>query len=153
MLIQQLTASAVAAAPPGMRLGFDLVEIARVAESMECFGAAFEQRLFTPRELAYAHGGAGVAAQRLAARFAAKEAVIKALALAEAGVDWRDIEVERSASGACSLRLHGAVREAARTQDICPISLSLSHDGEYAGAAVLFSCTSPSSTHPSPLQP
>lgn len=153
MLIQELRASAVAAAPPGMRLGFDIVEIARVAESMECFGAAFEQRLFTPRELAYAHGGTGVAAQRLAARFAAKEAVIKALALAEAGVDWRDIEVERDASGECSLRLHGAVREAAHTQDISPILLCLSHDGEYAGAAVLFSCAPPSSTQPSPLQP
>ncbi|HMA08101.1 MAG TPA: 4'-phosphopantetheinyl transferase superfamily protein [Ramlibacter sp.] len=75
--------------PAGMRLGFDLVQVSRVAESIEQFGAAFETRLFTHDELAYAHAGSGVANERLAARFAAKEAVIKALQLSNAGIDWR----------------------------------------------------------------
>ena len=87
--------------PPGMRLGFDLVQVSRIAESIEHFGAAFEQRLFTREELAYAHGGTGVAAERLAARFAAKEAVIKALQLSEAGMGWHDIEVRKRDDGDC----------------------------------------------------
>lgn len=130
--------------PEGMRLGFDLVQVSQVAHSIERFGPAFETRLFTPDELAYAHGGAGVAAERLAARFAAKEAVIKALGLSDAGVGWRDIEVRKLGDGACNVRLHGRAAAIAASCGVSDILLSLSHDGDYAGAVatVIFATTS-----------
>jgi holo-[acyl-carrier protein] synthase len=153
MLIQELSAGAVATAPPGVRLGLDIVQISGIEDSLQRFGAAFERRLFTPDELAYAHAGTGVAAQRLAARFAAKEAVIKALHLSEAGVDWRDIEVQRLPDGDCTVRLHGRARAAADAQGVARVLLSLSHDGDYAGAVatVLFSSPSVPSNFSPPL--
>lgn len=120
--------------PACMRLGFDLVQVSRVAESIEQFGAAFETRLFTPDELAYAHAGTGVATERLAARFAAKEAVIKALRLSNAGIDWREIEVRKLDDGDCGVQLHGRVAAIAGERGVSGILLSLSHDGDYAGA-------------------
>jgi holo-[acyl-carrier protein] synthase len=123
-------------APSGLRLGFDLVQVSQVADSLRHFGAAYEQRLFTAHELDYAHEGDAVCAERLAARFAAKEAVIKALDLGEAGVSWRDIEVRKQAGGGCGVRLHGRAAELAKGMGIDTLLLSLSHDGDYAGAVV-----------------
>ncbi|HZW51602.1 MAG TPA: holo-ACP synthase [Rudaea sp.] len=152
--MHQTLTQEVAAAPSGtgpVRLGFDLVQISRIEDSVRHFGEAFEQRLFTPDERAYAHDGTGVAAQRLAARFAAKEAVIKALRLAEAGIDWRDIEVCRLPDGDCSIRLHGRARELAQAQGARAILVSLSHDGDYAGAVANVLGSSPTPTeHSSP---
>ena len=122
--------------PPGVRLGFDLVQVSQVAHSIECFGAAFRERLFTPGELAYAQSGSGVSAERLAARFAAKEAVIKTLQLSDAGIGWRDIEVVKREDGACELQLHGRVAALAAQMGVDRLLLSLSHDGDYAGAMV-----------------
>jgi holo-[acyl-carrier protein] synthase len=135
-LIKELSTVSQAAAPAGVRVGLDIVQIARIVQSLEQFGGAFERRLFTRDELAYAHAGTGVAPQRLAARFAAKEAVIKALQLSEAGVDWRDIEVQRAEDGDCAVRLHGRAREIAAARGVQDIAISLSHDGDYAGAVV-----------------
>lgn len=136
-----------------MRVGLDLVQISRIAESLERFGAAFERKLFTPDELAYARAGRGLAAQRLAARFAAKEAVIKALQFSEAGIGWREIEVRRAADGDCQVCLHGRARELAAQRGAAAMALSLSHDGDYAAAvvAVALSCAAP--THPHPTTP
>lgn len=145
-LINELSTVSQAAAPAGVRVGLDIVHISRIAQSLEQFGAAFERKLFTRDELAYAHAGTGVAAQRLAARFAAKEAVIKALQLSEAGVDWRDIEVQRSQDGDCRLALHGRAREIAAERAVEHIALSLSHDGDYAGAVVTVSYSHASRT-------
>jgi holo-[acyl-carrier protein] synthase len=117
-------------------LGFDLVQVSQVAESIRRFGAAYEQRLFTAGELDYAHEGDAVCAERLAARFAAKEAVIKALNLGEAGVGWREIEVLKRADGDCGVLLHGRAAALARGSGAGEILLSLSHDGDYAGAFV-----------------
>jgi holo-[acyl-carrier protein] synthase len=132
--MQEMTETMSRDLPRSMRLGFDLVQVSQVAHSIEQFGAAFEGRLFTRDELAYAHAGAGVAAERLAARFAAKEAVIKALQLSNAGVGWRDIEVRKLDDGDCSVRLHGRAAAIARSRGVREILLSLSHDGDYAGA-------------------
>ena len=105
-----LTADALPAQfPPGIRVGFDLVQISRIAESVHRFGDRFTQRLFTANELDYAHRGQGLCAERLAARFAAKEATIKALALGEQGIGWREIEVCKSDDGSCHITLHGQV--------------------------------------------
>jgi holo-[acyl-carrier protein] synthase len=125
-----------------MRLGFDLVQVSQVAQSMERFGPAYERRVFTPHERQYAHRGEGVAAERLAARLAAKEAVIKALRLGNEGVGWRDIEVRKLEDGDCEVVLHGRAAELAHRMGVVRVLLSLSHEGDYAGAFVTALMTS-----------
>jgi len=119
-----------------VRLGFDLARISGIAESIRLFGRRFTDRLFTSHELEYALAGTGVVAERLAARFAAKEAVIKALQLSEAGVSFRDIEVAKARDGGCTIVLHGAARRIAESMGVHRILVSLSHDGDCAGAVV-----------------
>jgi holo-[acyl-carrier protein] synthase len=124
---------------PRVRMGLDLVQISRIADSTALFGDRFKNRLFTREELDYAQSGDGQGdqcAERLAARFAAKEATIKALNLGETGISWKDIEVRKLRDGGCALALHGPVAEIARKMGLAGTSLSLSHDGEYAGAVV-----------------
>ena len=120
----------------GVRLGFDLARISGIAESIRLFGRRFTDRIFTSRELDYALAGTGVCAERLAARFAAKEAVIKALQLSEAGISFRDIEVAKRADGGCAIVLHGEARRIAQRMGVERILVSLSHDGDCAGAVV-----------------
>jgi len=127
-------------------MGFDLAQVSAFAQSIERFGTAFTGRLFTPHELAYAHSGDGMCAQRLAARFAAKEAVIKALRLGEAGVGWRDIEVVKLDDGDCAVALHGRAAELAAAMGATQFLLSLSHEGDYAGAVVAALFDSPEKT-------
>jgi len=120
-------------------MGLDLVQISQVAQSIRHFGEAFKGRLFTRQELAYAEDdkcGSRPCAERLAARFAAKEATIKALNLGEDGIGWKDIEVLRRRDGGCELALHGPVAEIARNLGVTGSAISLSHDGDYAGAVV-----------------
>lgn len=120
-----------------IRLGFDLARVGGIADSLRSFGRRFTDRIFTPAEVEYARSGAGpVCAERLAARFAAKEAVVKALDLAEAGVSLRDIEVVKRGDGACSIALHGEARRVAQRMGVQHILVSLSHDGDCAGAVV-----------------
>jgi holo-[acyl-carrier protein] synthase len=136
-----------------LRVGLDVVEIRRIRESVERFGERFLQRLFSDQEIAYASARPAHMAEHLAARFAAKEAAIKAFALSEAGVDWRDIEVRREADGACRLSLHGRAAAVAQSLGVTAIALSLSHDGDYAGAVVTAICDAPSQQPPIPSNP
>lgn len=129
--------------PGALRVGLDVVDIRRIRESMERFGSRFIARLFSADEIAYAQQGKGQCAERLAARFAAKEAAIKAFALAEAGVTWRDIEVQKLDDGACRLALHGKAAACVAAMGVNEIALSLSHDGDYAGAVVTAWCGAP----------
>jgi len=117
-------------------LGMDLVEIDRIEDSLHKFGDRFLHRIFHPSEVAYAQGQARPATH-LAARFAAKEATIKALGLTDTGVAWTDMEVRRAADGHCTLRLHGAARRQADALGADAIALSLTHDGDYAAAVVV----------------
>jgi holo-[acyl-carrier protein] synthase len=119
-----------------MRMGFDLVEVSQVQESIARFGDAYKRRIYTEGELRYAEQGVGVCAERLAARFAAKEALIKALQPGDEGINLREIEVVRSGEGACRLALHGRMAALAESQGVRKILLSMSHDGGYAGAVV-----------------
>jgi holo-[acyl-carrier protein] synthase len=121
----------------GLRIGVDIVQISAIEASLAAFGGRFVSRLFSEREAAYAMASPAQSTQRLAARFAAKEAAIKAFDLAEAGIDWREIEVERSGDGACSLKLHARAAQAAGHLDGTPIALRLSHHGDYATAFVV----------------
>lgn len=119
-----------------LSLGIDIVHIPRIDESLRSFGERFEDRMFTPAEAAYARSVPAQRAERLAARFAAKEAAIKALSLSEAGVDWREIEVVRQEDGGCRLALHGKALEALRALGGASALVCLSHDGDYAAAVV-----------------
>ncbi len=114
-------------------VGIDLVRVSRIQESLEKFGERFLKKVFTDDEIAYATAAPAHTAERLAARFAAKEAAIKALDVANTGT-WRDIEVCRTLEGRCTLQLHGGVRAAAGP---VALSVSLSHEGDYATAVVL----------------
>jgi len=119
-----------------MTVGIDLVRVSRVAESLAQFGERFLKRVFTDGEIAYATASPGLAAERLAARFAAKEAAFKALGFIDGG-SWRQIEVTRQPSGRCELSLHGAARDAAAQAGVTGIAVSLSHEGDYATAVVV----------------
>ena len=118
--------------PSKLGVGIDLVRIGGIRESMESFGEQFLQRIYTADEIAYACSAPDCTAERLAARFAAKEATKKALRLD--GIGWRDIEVRRAPDGACDLLLHGDARNAAAGRHLV---LSMSHDGDFATAIVI----------------
>lgn len=122
------------AATANLRVGIDMVRISRITESVEQFGERFLSRIFTAREVAYAMSSPACRDERLAARFAAKEAAMKALRLADRGIAWTDIEVAREASGECSLTLHGEALQYSRDYEL---ALSLSHEGDYATAVVM----------------
>lgn len=117
--------------------GVDLAEVERVRRSVERFGGRFLERVFTEGERAYAGDGPRCH-EHLAARFAAKEAVFKALGTGWAqGVGWTDIEVVREASGRPALVLHGKAREMAEALGVRNWHLSLTHTGTMAMASVI----------------
>lgn len=128
------------------KIGIDLVQVSRIAESLERFGERFLRRIFTEGEIAYAAAEPAQMAERLAARFAAKEATIKALRLAEHPVNWRDIEIRRTPSGSCEIDLHGTVERLVSSSGPGSLVVSLSHEGDYA-TAVVISCP-PTSKEP-----
>ena len=120
---------------PGLQIGVDIVRISDIASSLDQFGDRFLKRVFTLGEIAYARSGTTML-ERLSARFAAKEAALKALDLCHAGVNLRDIEVVRGDDGSCRLVLHGRAADLAGVLGPLQTSLSLSHHGDYAVAAV-----------------
>ena len=113
--------------------GIDLVEIDRVERLVERWGGRFLEIVFTPEEIAYC----GLRAPQLAARFAAKEATMKALGTGRRGVGWREIEVITEASGRPTLALHGAARQRAGALGWKSIDLSLTHSRTQALALVV----------------
>ena len=117
-----------------LSVGIDLVQVARIADSIATFGDRFVRRVFTDAEIAYASSAPDLAPMRFAARFAAKEAAKKALGLADAGIGWRDIEVVRAPSGAVALALHSAAAAAVPHDGL---AVSISHEGDYATAVVV----------------
>jgi holo-[acyl-carrier protein] synthase len=123
-----------------VRTGIDIVQISSIDASLRSFGQRFTRRLFTDAENDYAGGQPQLAAQRYAARFAAKEAALKAFDLAHAGINWRDIEVVPNEHGGCHLRLHGKAAQLVQPLPQGAVSLSLSHDGDYAMAVVVAVC-------------
>lgn len=119
-------------------LGVDIAEIDRIEAAMVRHGAAFLDRLFTPSEQAYCETYKN-RGERYAARFAAKEAAMKALGTGwRHGIRWRDIEVTREASGKPTLRLEGVAREFAERMGVRNISLTITHSGNLALAQVIF---------------
>jgi holo-[acyl-carrier protein] synthase len=117
-------------------IGMDVVEIRRIRDLAQGH-AAFLTRTFAPCELDHCQEKANPF-PHLAARFAAKEAVFKALGTGwSVGLKWTDVAVENNASGKPAIRLSGAARRLAEQLDAHKIHLSLTHTGSYAAAQVV----------------
>jgi holo-[acyl-carrier protein] synthase len=119
-------------------LGLDIAEVDRIEAAIRRHGAPFLERLYTPSEVAYCESYKDKF-ERYAARFAAKEAAMKALGTGwSRGVRWRDIEVAREPSGKPTIRLEGIAQQIAQRMGVKNISLSITHSGNLALAQVIF---------------
>ena len=116
--------------------GVDLIEVPRIARSIERFGDRFLTRVFTDAEIAYCRPKAA-AAESFAARFAAKEAGAKALGTGiQHGVSWKEFEVRRLPGQRPTLHLSGRARAIAGQLRVARVSLSLTHTATLAMATV-----------------
>ena len=118
-----------------IKCGVDIIEISRVKESIESLGERFINRVFTEKEIEYCESKKNQKYQHYAARFAAKEAVFKALSWKledKYAICWKDIEVVDDKQGRPSLNIIGM-----NLNDIENIDISLSHCKEYAVASVI----------------
>ena len=113
--------------------GVDIIKIKRIRKAIDRHGERFLQRVYTPTELAEARNNPA----SLAARFAAKEAVAKALGCGIGPVSWQEIEIRRDAANRPYLLLYGAASQLALEQGITTWSISLSHTRKYALAFVV----------------
>ncbi len=118
-------------------IGIDIIEVKRVREVLERT-PRFADRVFTPAEREYCDGRGAVAVQHYAARFAAKEAALKAFQTGwRGGISWQDVEIAARNSGAPFLIFHGLVQELFERSGATAVHLSLSHTSEHAIAEVV----------------
>ncbi|MBF8267646.1 MAG: holo-acyl-carrier-protein synthase [Dehalococcoidia bacterium] len=115
--------------------GVDIVEISRIGDMVERWGQRFLDRVYTPGEQAFSRGRI----PQLAARFAAKEAVMKALGTGIRGVGWREVEVIRRRGRPPEVALHGRAISRATGMGVSQVAISLSHSRDYAIASVVMS--------------
>jgi holo-[acyl-carrier protein] synthase len=117
--------------------GVDLAEVPRIKASIQRFGARFTERIYTPAEIAYVERKAN-RYERYAARFAAKEAGMKAIGTGWSyGVRWQDFEVANLPSGKPTLRFHGVAAQIADKLGVRNVSLSITHTAELGMAHVI----------------
>jgi holo-[acyl-carrier protein] synthase len=116
-----------------VEVGIDIIEIERIARALDRFGDRFLQRIYTPRE----RERYGKRVQELAARFAAKEATMKALGTGVRGVRWRDIEVLPNRRGKPILVLHETAQRRAKLLGLTHFAVSLTHSRGDAMAIVV----------------
>ncbi len=114
-------------------VGVDIIEIPRIRQALDRWGERFLRRIYTPGETAFCRNRP----PQLAARFAAKEAVMKALGTGIRGVGWREIEVVRERGRAPTIRLHGRAQKRAADLKITELALSISHSRDYAVVMVV----------------
>ncbi|MCH2140687.1 MAG: holo-ACP synthase [Phycisphaerales bacterium] len=118
--------------------GVDVVEVSRIAALLNEHDQRFAERVFTDAERRYSDASVGGRAERYAARFAAKEAVFKALGCGwSGGTSWTDIGVEHQPGGAPIVALTGRTAELAKVNHIVDWQLSLTHAGGIAMASVI----------------
>jgi len=125
-----------------IRVGVDVTVVSEVRESTERFGERYLNRIFTRHELECCEDEHGVPSpERLAARFAAKEATLKVLRVPVFQPAWTEMEVRRHPTGWCEMALSGSAQVMAEAEGIMqPLSLSLTHEGDLAMAvAITFS--------------
>ncbi len=117
--------------------GIDIVEVPRIAASIARFGDRFLHRVFTDAEVQYCQSKPN-ASERFAARFAAKEAAMKALGTGwRGGIAWREVEVRREPGGRPTVAFNGKAAEFAARLNATRASLSLSHTEQHAVASVI----------------
>jgi len=126
------------------RIGLDVQSIEEVQDSIAEFGDLYTQRVYTPHEIESSAGDLLTRASSLAGRFAAKEAVLKVLDFEDRAPPLKSIEIWRDDSRRPTVRLNGLAAELARQQGIDQISLSFSHSGGVAAAAVVAQISPPS---------
>ena len=114
-------------------VGVDIVELDRLEAAVQRWGARFLNRVYTDREVAFCRGRV----PELAVRFAAKEAVMKALGTGVRGVSWREIEVLPMRGGKPLVFLHGRARRRAEFLGLEDFAISLSHSRDFAVASVV----------------
>jgi holo-[acyl-carrier protein] synthase len=114
-------------------IGVDIIEIERIAQSIERHGDRFLKRVYTDHELAYCNGRMS----SLAARWAAKEATAKALGTGIGDVSWQEIEVVCKINRRPTLQLHGAAVDLAARLGVSEFAISISHTKDYAVAFVV----------------
>jgi len=109
-------------------LGTDIVEISRIKKAAQ--RESFLRRVFTEKEIALCRGRHNFFAS-LAVRFAAKEAVVKALGTGFRGIGWQEIEILADSLGKPIIILYGGAREVARNQGIVRLNITMSHSRDY----------------------
>ena len=134
-----------------MRVGVDLARVADVRHGIEAFGSRYLRRVFTEHEIASCAGSGTARESGLAARFAAKEAMVKVLRLDDVAVDWRDVEVLRKPGGWTEIALHGDLARRAEVAGIHDTSVSMTHENDIAVAVVVATCRTPETAHDRPL--
>jgi len=118
-------------------VGIDIIEVRRVRETIERT-PRFAERVFTAAEREYCESRGAVAAQHYAARFAAKEAALKALQTGwSGGISWQDVEVAAKESGAPVILFHGRARELYEATGATAAHISIAHTTEHAIAEVI----------------
>jgi holo-[acyl-carrier protein] synthase len=117
--------------------GIDIAEVERIQQAIERFGERFLRRVFTDEEMRYCDSKAN-RIERYAARFAAKEAAMKALGTGwNHGIRWRDVEVRRQPGSRPTILFHGKAAEFATRLGAAHAALSLSHTAQHAIAHVI----------------
>jgi holo-[acyl-carrier protein] synthase len=114
-------------------IGVDIIEIDRIRETVFRWGERFLRRVYTAAEIEVCGGKA----ESLAARFAGKEAAIKALSTPGSAIGWRDIEILPGKEGKPLIRLHGQARVQAAKLELDGLEISLSHSRDNAIAMVI----------------
>lgn len=122
---------------PGLKVGVDICSIARVTNVYEHYGEKFLKRILTENEIAFVKSSKKHFITRVAARFAAKEAVVKVLGTGWRGVGWQEVELERKPSGEPRIILHGRAQARAHQLGLSRFEVSMSHEKEYAVAFVV----------------
>jgi len=118
-------------------IGIDIAEVDRIREAIERHGRRFIERIYTPAEIAYVERKAN-RFERYAARFAAKEAGMKAIGTGwKRGVRWQDFEVTNLPSGRPTLQFHGEAAKIADRMGIRNIALSITHTAAQGMAIVI----------------
>jgi holo-[acyl-carrier protein] synthase len=118
-----------------LSVGVDIIEIERIAGAIERWGERFFQRIYTEQEIVYCRGRI----PELAARFAAKEAISKALGTGLVGVAWKEMEIVPDRRGKPNVRLHGRALARAEDLGLTEWAVSLSHSDNDAVAMVVAS--------------
>jgi holo-[acyl-carrier protein] synthase len=116
-----------------VRVGIDLVNVEQVKDSVSAHGERYLSRVYSEREVRES----GMAPERLAARFAAKEATMKALGRDDEGLGWKSIAVVSGPDGRPTIELAGEAAQLAERRGMRSLALSLTHERGHAAAIVV----------------